>query len=66
MNSMKSMEVLKRVTEFCLSMRFTRVSEKQTNLHTALGIGDDLFVINSFQSFGMTGWRLGWGKKSVP
>ena len=30
-------------------------------MHTALGIGDDLFVINSFSKFfGMTGWRLGW------
>jgi len=37
------------------------VSEKQANVHTALGIGDDLFVINSFSKFfGMTGWRLGW------
>ncbi len=29
--------------------------------HTALEIGDDLFVINSFSKYyGMTGWRLGW------
>lgn len=28
---------------------------------TALAVGDDLFVINSFSKyFGMTGWRLGW------
>jgi aspartate/methionine/tyrosine aminotransferase len=28
---------------------------------TALSIGDDMFVINSFSKyFGMTGWRLGW------
>jgi aspartate/methionine/tyrosine aminotransferase len=28
---------------------------------TALAIGSDLFVINSFSKyFGMTGWRLGW------
>jgi aspartate/methionine/tyrosine aminotransferase len=28
---------------------------------TALGAGDDVFVINSFSKyFGMTGWRLGW------
>ena len=28
---------------------------------TALDIGDDIFVINSFSKyFGMTGWRLGW------
>jgi len=28
---------------------------------SALAIGDDLFVINSFSKyFGMTGWRLGW------
>jgi aspartate/methionine/tyrosine aminotransferase len=28
---------------------------------TALGVGDDVFVINSFSKyFGMTGWRLGW------
>ncbi len=28
---------------------------------SALGLGDDLFVINSFSKyFGMTGWRLGW------
>ena len=29
--------------------------------HTALGISDRVFVINSFSKyFGMTGWRLGW------
>jgi aspartate/methionine/tyrosine aminotransferase len=29
--------------------------------HTALALGDDVFVINSFSKyFGMTGWRLGW------
>jgi aspartate/methionine/tyrosine aminotransferase len=28
---------------------------------TALTLGDDLFVVNSFSKyFGMTGWRLGW------
>jgi aspartate/methionine/tyrosine aminotransferase len=28
---------------------------------TALGMGDDLFVVNSFSKyFSMTGWRLGW------
>jgi aspartate/methionine/tyrosine aminotransferase len=28
---------------------------------TALGLGDDVFVINSFSKyFSMTGWRLGW------
>ncbi|HSD43572.1 MAG TPA: pyridoxal phosphate-dependent aminotransferase [Burkholderiales bacterium] len=28
---------------------------------TALGLGDDLFVVNSFSKyFNMTGWRLGW------
>ena len=28
---------------------------------TALSLGDDLFVVNSFSKyFGMTGWRLGW------
>jgi aspartate/methionine/tyrosine aminotransferase len=28
---------------------------------TALALGDDVFVINSFSKyFGMTGWRLGW------
>jgi aspartate/methionine/tyrosine aminotransferase len=28
---------------------------------TALGLGEDVFVINSFSKyFGMTGWRLGW------
>jgi aspartate/methionine/tyrosine aminotransferase len=28
---------------------------------TALSLGDDIFVINSFSKyFGMTGWRLGW------
>ena len=28
---------------------------------TALELGDDMFVINSFSKyFGMTGWRLGW------
>jgi aspartate/methionine/tyrosine aminotransferase len=31
------------------------------NAKTSLGLGDDLFVINSFSKyFGMTGWRLGW------
>jgi aspartate/methionine/tyrosine aminotransferase len=29
--------------------------------HTALALGEDVFVINSFSKyFGMTGWRLGW------
>ena len=29
--------------------------------YSALELGDDLFVINSFSKyFGMTGWRLGW------
>ncbi len=29
--------------------------------YSALGIGEDLFVINSFSKYyGMTGWRLGW------
>ncbi len=29
--------------------------------YSALGISDELFVINSFSKyFGMTGWRLGW------
>ena len=29
--------------------------------HTALALGDDVWVINSFSKyFGMTGWRLGW------
>lgn len=29
--------------------------------HTALNLGDDVWVINSFSKyFGMTGWRLGW------
>jgi len=29
--------------------------------HTALSLGEDVFVINSFSKyFGMTGWRLGW------
>lgn len=29
--------------------------------YTALELGDELFVINSFSKyFGMTGWRLGW------
>jgi len=28
---------------------------------TALGLGEDLFVVNSFSKyFNMTGWRLGW------
>jgi aspartate/methionine/tyrosine aminotransferase len=28
---------------------------------TALGVSDEIFVINSFSKyFGMTGWRLGW------
>ena len=32
-----------------------------TDNHTALSLGDDLFVLNSFSKyFGMTGWRLGW------
>jgi aspartate/methionine/tyrosine aminotransferase len=32
-----------------------------TDNYTALGLGDDLFVLNSFSKyFGMTGWRLGW------
>jgi aspartate/methionine/tyrosine aminotransferase len=29
--------------------------------HTALALGDDVIVVNSFSKyFGMTGWRLGW------
>ena len=29
--------------------------------HTAAGVGDDIFVVNSFSKyFQMTGWRLGW------
>ena len=29
--------------------------------YSALNLGDDLFVLNSFSKyFGMTGWRLGW------
>ncbi|MGF1644072.1 MAG: pyridoxal phosphate-dependent aminotransferase [Thiotrichales bacterium] len=29
--------------------------------HTALALGEDVFVVNSFSKyFGMTGWRLGW------
>jgi aspartate/methionine/tyrosine aminotransferase len=29
--------------------------------HTAVGLGEDVFVINSFSKyFTMTGWRLGW------
>lgn len=32
-----------------------------SNAETALRLGDDIFVINSFSKyFGMTGWRLGW------
>ena len=32
-----------------------------TDNYTALSLGDDLFVLNSFSKFfGMTGWRLGW------
>lgn len=32
-----------------------------TDARTALEVGDDIFVINSFSKyFGMTGWRLGW------
>lgn len=32
-----------------------------TDAETALGVADDVFVINSFSKyFGMTGWRLGW------
>ncbi|MGD8673415.1 MAG: pyridoxal phosphate-dependent aminotransferase [Thiogranum sp.] len=31
------------------------------NPFTALELGDDMFIINSFSKyFGMTGWRLGW------
>ncbi len=31
------------------------------NPDTALALGEDVFVINSFSKyFGMTGWRLGW------
>lgn len=32
-----------------------------SDAETALALGDDVFVINSFSKyFGMTGWRLGW------
>ena len=34
---------------------------REQPVQSALALGDDLFVINSFsKSFGMTGWRLGW------
>jgi aspartate/methionine/tyrosine aminotransferase len=33
----------------------------EADAKTALALGDDVFVINSFSKyFGMTGWRLGW------
>jgi aspartate/methionine/tyrosine aminotransferase len=33
----------------------------ETEAETALGISDEVFVVNSFSKyFGMTGWRLGW------
>ncbi len=33
----------------------------EDDAQTALALGDDVFVINSFSKyFGMTGWRLGW------
>jgi aspartate/methionine/tyrosine aminotransferase len=33
----------------------------ETEAETALGISDQVFVVNSFSKyFGMTGWRLGW------
>lgn len=33
----------------------------EVEARTALELGDDVFVINSFSKyFGMTGWRLGW------
>jgi aspartate/methionine/tyrosine aminotransferase len=33
----------------------------ECDARTALALGDDVFVINSFSKyFGMTGWRLGW------
>lgn len=32
-----------------------------SDAQTALALGDDIFVVNSFSKyFGMTGWRLGW------
>ncbi len=38
-----------------------------TNARSALEIGDDIFVINSFSKyFGMTGWRLGWMVAPAP
>ncbi|MCK6425826.1 MAG: pyridoxal phosphate-dependent aminotransferase [Burkholderiaceae bacterium] len=34
---------------------------QQGPVRSALGLGDDLVVVNSFSKyFGMTGWRLGW------
>ena len=36
-------------------------SQRFTEAATALSLGDDVFVINSFSKyFSMTGWRLGW------
>lgn len=41
--------------------RLTYGPASATAARTALGISDDIFIVNSFSKyFGMTGWRLGW------
>ena len=52
------------VDEIYHGLTYTKASpgsEPFTEVPTALILGDDVFVINSFSKyFSMTGWRLGW------
>jgi aspartate/methionine/tyrosine aminotransferase len=48
------------VDEIYLGLRYD-LDPGHTRVHSALEIGDDLIVTNSFSKyFSMTGWRLGW------
>ncbi len=54
-------EVVRRRGGFTLVDELYQGLSYEGRAHTALELGDDLIVINSFSKyFNMTGWRLGW------
>ena len=61
-------EHLRQLAEFARARRGTLIVDEiyhglvyESEVTTALGLSDDVFVINSFSKyFNMTGWRLGW------
>ena len=61
-------EHLRQLAEFARGRRGTLIVDEiyhglvyESEVTTALGLSDDVFVINSFSKyFNMTGWRLGW------